>query len=390
MTRIEVRALCFAFLVTASSVKAGTMSLNIPDWAMKAANATLSSFEAGNHTRIQKMAEESARKVRKVAGKPDVLRRVSTVFKDSANVTIGDDVKEKSSGSRMYYLAVSSSVPVDTLKTYVRNLAYAGGTVVVILRGFVGGMHRIGPTIDFYREITAYDGKVHDIPFQIDPDRFVSVKAVPALMGEDRACVVYGDAPLDFLVKKLDDRYCGDTFGATFGIVEKDPREEIKEAAYRLSTQKKEIARKVWQAVEELPGAGMLHPASQNATRTVVPVYTLDHDIPNPNGGVLYPAGFQFNPLDYMPGIDVHMVLISGQRKKELTWASRYLINHSTVSIFTLGGNYTQMVRTLGVPVFSGIALVKKGWCNATPCIVKRQGSFLTIREIALEERGKK
>jgi hypothetical protein len=54
-----------------------------------------------------------------------------------------------------------------------------------------------------------------------------------------------------------------------------------------------------------------LEPAKQNRTFKVHMSYTLEFDIPDGKGGVLYPKGYSFNPLDYVtyPGV---LVVIDG------------------------------------------------------------------------------
>lgn len=90
------------------------------------------------------------------------------------------------------WILVSSSVPRETLRNYVRDMDRLGEpNVRMILRGFVGGAKRIMPTLDFVRGLILRDPSCagEDCPgfgavIQVDPlvfSRF-GVREVPAIV----------------------------------------------------------------------------------------------------------------------------------------------------------------------------------------------------------------
>jgi type-F conjugative transfer system pilin assembly protein TrbC len=137
-----------------------------------------------------------------------------------------------SSGERLY-LFVSSSVPAETLRNYVRAVAdFRDPNIRMVLRGFVGGASRVAPTISFLQKVLLVDlgcdprkerCKTYNAPVIIDPllfrryrigrvPAFVYVPSVSVKDGEmsegiegntqaSEPFVLYGDISLDAAVR---------------------------------------------------------------------------------------------------------------------------------------------------------------------------------------------
>lgn len=129
------------------------------------------------------------------------------------------------------YIFISSSLPKETLRNYARDLDALGETKIsMVMRGFVGGMTKVRPTLEFLKGVIfkdencdsekcdAYHAQVH-----IDPLLFrrYGIEAVPAIVyarevsgiaavsevkeGEaGEYYVVYGDAALDGALDLID------------------------------------------------------------------------------------------------------------------------------------------------------------------------------------------
>ena len=134
-------------------------------------------------------------------------------------------------------LFISSSMPISTLRNYARDLdALNDPNFVMVLRGFVGGMEKIRPTLDFLEKIVVRDegcrigeGEKCDmfrVNIEIDPliVKKFHVDQVPAvayvkdvqtidaeqsighegnLSGAVDAAVVYGDASLEYALERI-------------------------------------------------------------------------------------------------------------------------------------------------------------------------------------------
>lgn len=137
-----------------------------------------------------------------------------------------DSLPKTAAGGQRLYLFISSSMPMATLRNYAATIARAEASgITMVMRGFVGGMKKIRPTMEF---IGAVLKKNHDCDFakekcdsfqvnvQVDPELFqkLQIREVPALAylpGNDGeaetapadATIVYGDAGLDYLLEKI-------------------------------------------------------------------------------------------------------------------------------------------------------------------------------------------
>lgn len=125
---------------------------------------------------------------------------------------------------------VSSSVPLETLREYAADVeALADPQVFMALRGFVGGMKRARPTLEFLWRVLSGDPscrpfeercRLRNASFHIDPVLFreLGIEAVPAVAyvrgldlrepscsseGELQAWVLYGDVSLEYALEVL-------------------------------------------------------------------------------------------------------------------------------------------------------------------------------------------
>lgn len=253
------------------------------------------------------------------------------------------------------------------------------------MRGFVGGMARIKPTIDFIREIITVhpaaspldNPETYVAQVDIDPEKTLKITKVPALADQEKNCVVYGDSALDDLISRLKGSKCDESAGRTEKIVERDALAEIQEAAAKVDTAqiRENVRKRLEVSLENLPGQGILPPCGQADSRKIVPEAVLDFDVPDPErpGEVLYPKGYRFNPLDYGAG-SMKAFMFAGDRPEEVAFVHRW-INGSgelpaSFTLLALGGDYHQLVGQMGRTVYSGIQFVEQGWCQATPCLM--------------------
>jgi conjugal transfer pilus assembly protein TrbC len=141
----------------------------------------------------------------------DVLARVAPNEPESRQNTISEHDK--------IYLFISSSVPIATLRNYAAMINHArAAQVVMVLRGFVGGMKKIMPTMNFIGEILKKDQdcdftqekcESYQANIQIDPMLFqrFAIEEVPALVflpdQQTEPLIIHGDAGLDYLLERI-------------------------------------------------------------------------------------------------------------------------------------------------------------------------------------------
>jgi len=153
-----------------------------------------------------------------------------TIFKDILTDSMPQGEQhsppESASTSAQLYLFVSSSVPLTTLRNYAAMIDRARtGQVTMVLRGFVGGMKKIRPTMEFIGEILKKDPACdfiqdkcgsYQVNIEIDPLLFqrFAIEEVPALAylpvsenetegKQTEPLIVNGDAGLDYLLERI-------------------------------------------------------------------------------------------------------------------------------------------------------------------------------------------
>ena len=364
------------------------------------------------------LAEEALRRMKEGSHYPEAERRAresarivnerKTEMTEEARKALGvtssgekkRTAARKNPPRKKFYLVISSSVPEETLRTYmaqIEDLAGNGVEIVPVLRGFVDGMKKIHPTLEFYLRIALRDPaaglspeNLRPVPIHVDPLATRGVSAVPALRTADGSCTVYGDAPLRFLLRKIREGACGRKFGAVFEFAEKNALSEIREVAEKTFQDEKTLgvffARRVKELLK-LPGEEFLPPARYTVTEVIEPEFKLPFEIRDPKTGrILYPKGFKFNPLKYMPEMPFEILLINGTRPSEVAFARRMISEKPGLAVRALGGDAGKLSKILKRPVLSGLAIARAGWCSATPCLVRRKGQALEITEFGPED----
>lgn len=181
------------------------------------------------------------------------------------------------------------------------------------------------------------------------------------------------------------------TIGATYPIKEKDALVEIQEKAGALKQSR--IKAELQKAVRgyrpgDSQGRAALKAAKEERTFTVDLTHTLEFDIPDGKGGVLYPKGYRFNPLDYV-NYPRTLVAIDGADTRQVEWfrSSPYSKDLS-VTLLISNGSYRDLAKTLKRPVFYTTgAIIEKFRLRAVPSIIAQKGRVMEVREVAVDTR---
>ncbi len=153
--------------------------------------------------------------------KQEQARLAKEVFKNS-DENISADISgqqagiEKADKSGQVYLFISKSVPIDTLRNYVKSISNMNTNITMILRGFVGGVKKIKPTMDFITNIIKKDAEcdftsskclIYDVDIRIDPELFkkYGITEVPAVV-DSNGNKVCGDMGLKYLLEKIENK----------------------------------------------------------------------------------------------------------------------------------------------------------------------------------------
>ena len=140
--------------------------------------------------------------------------------------------------------------------------------------------------------------------------------------------------------------------------------------------------------------AAPLPQAIEDRTFFVDMSYTLDRDLVDGDGKVIYPKGFTFNPLDYVsfPG---GLLVIDGDDPSQIKWFTEtpYAENHQ-VRLLLAGGYASQLTKRFKRSVFYLVdEIAERLQLAAVPSLVIQKGNMLQVQEFLVqkeEENGAK
>lgn len=206
------------------------------------------------------------------------------------------------------------------------------------------------------------------------------------------AFLMYGRHAISRFVPRADAVVVGQA-GATYPIIERDAMSELMERVRQVDWKRwmsglrhdVEAYRPSDLPEEKLPRA------RHDVAFMVDPTYTLPFDIQDGKGGILYPKGFTFNPLDYvsLPGT---IIFIDGADKKQVSWFKKSPYARSgAVMLLLTGGSYMKVERELGRPVFyADDQIVKRFDITALPAVIFQRGKLLEVAEFEIENKNGK
>ena len=173
------------------------------------------------------------------------------------------------------------------------------------------------------------------------------------------------------------------TVGKTYPIAERDSLSELEDRARRIDTKK--MLAKVNPEKYRPGNLKNLPRASKARTYQVDMTYTVQEDIPDGKGGILYPRGYTFNPLNYMP-FRKTLVVINGIDRQQVEWfAGSRFKSDPTVMLLLTDGASGDVQRRVRRPVFYATEpIVNRFRLSAVPSVIRVKGSNMEVEEIAV------
>lgn len=176
--------------------------------------------------------------------------------------------------------------------------------------------------------------------------------------------------------------------GRTYAIAERDALDELEERSRKVDWQKHLKAIKPG---NYRPANLMVLPKARKTNTFLVDMaYTLENDIYNDKGKLLYPKGYTFNPLDFIK-YQKTLVVIDGDDSDQLRWfQTSSLKNRLDVSLFITQGASLEIAKKIKRPVYYATSpLIARFQLKALPSIVKAKGKNMEVEEIAVQ-RGER
>jgi len=180
------------------------------------------------------------------------------------------------------------------------------------------------------------------------------------------------------------------TIGSVYAIAEKDCLNEIREKAKKLDWEK--IREESIEKAKNYKPENLvkLPNATQDRTFLVDMSYTLENDIPDRDGKIIYPKGYRFNPLEYID-YPIQLVVIDGSDSDQVAWFqnSPYAKDYR-VRLLITDGYHFELRNKLKRPVYYAHRLiVERLQLDKLPCIVIQKGVHMEVKEIAIVSENK-
>ena len=169
--------------------------------------------------------------------------------------------------------------------------------------------------------------------------------------------------------------------GPTSAVIETDLAEALRQRAVSVDVERLRSAQARYQPanLQALPRA------TKDATTMVDLTHTLEEDMQDANGQVLYPAGFTFNPLRYV-SLSGALVVIDGSDPEQVAWFKGSPYGSNRRALLLLSGGLAAPLRDeLRRPVaYLTEDIARRLQLRAVPSVVVERDNQLVIREVSL------
>lgn len=182
------------------------------------------------------------------------------------------------------------------------------------------------------------------------------------------------------------------TIGPTYEIAERDLIEVIHdkfrrmEATGELTRLQEDYKRQVVAAIEQPKPVPGIAAAQTARTFYLDPTWTLDRNVVDEKGKVLFAAGTRVNPFDF-DRLSKTLLFFDARSKKQVAFAKRFIVESKLpVKPILIAGAPLKLMREWKREVFydQGGALSKRLAITQSPAVVTQDGKRLRVDEIRL------
>ena len=171
--------------------------------------------------------------------------------------------------------------------------------------------------------------------------------------------------------------------GPTSAVVETDLAEALRQRAVSIDVEQLRSAQAHYQPanLQALPRA------EKDTTTRVDLTHTLEQNLIDAQGTILYPAGFTFNPLQYV-SLSGALVVIDGSDPEQVAWFKGSPYGSNRRALLLLSGGLAAALRDeLRRPVaYLTEDIARRLQLRAVPSVVMEQDQHLTVREVRINE----
>lgn len=148
---------------------------------------------------------------------------------------------------------------------------------------------------------------------------------------------------------------------------------------------KKELVEKGKNYASRPPGRNLPRASDYTAT-AISPLYTLDRDIFDADGNLLFRKGTQVNPLEVMP-FKRTLCFIDGDDELQVDWARKYCIGSPDRRLVLVSGDYLDTANELNQRIYfdqKGV-LSERFSVTALPAVVRQSGEVLYVEQFPIK-----
>ena len=170
--------------------------------------------------------------------------------------------------------------------------------------------------------------------------------------------------------------------GPTSAVIETDLVDALRQRAVSIDVEQLRSA----QARYQPANLHALPRATKDATTMEDLTHTLEQDLVDAQGTILYPAGFTFNPLRHV-SLSSALVVIDGSDPKQVAWFQGSPYGSNRRALLLLSGGLAAALRDeLRRPVaYLTEDIAQRLQLRAVPSVVVERDNQLVIREVFLD-----
>lgn len=116
------------------------------------------------------------------------------------------------------------------------------------------------------------------------------------------------------------------------------------------------------------------------------PLYTLDRDITDADGKVLFTAGTQVNPLEVNPLTKV-LCFIDGDDPAQVNWLQNYCAKDIRNKMILVNGDFLAVSEQIGMRLYFDQRgyLVERFGIQAVPAVIRQSGKVLYVEDFPIK-----
>lgn len=176
-----------------------------------------------------------------------------------------------------------------------------------------------------------------------------------------------------------------ETIGNTWEIAETDVLSIIEKKAANIKFDKDKILKKVksFRPKDDTRLPRAIKP------ETFYPDlrYTLEFDVKDQYGEIIYPKGFRFDPTPYFP-LPNPVVIFNPEDKEQLNWFIRTWGKDTSPQVIITEGNFSDYADQLNRPLFYlPKKMAERFQLKAVPSVISQNQQGIQVKEVYLEDK---